>query len=53
ANADLGGLLNWVRARRDSMNKEGQTIFRDLQRLDLDLVAAREMNQSSSPERRW
>lgn len=39
ANADLGGLLSWVRTRRDSMNKEGQTIFRDLQRLDLDLAS--------------
>ena len=36
-NADIGGLMNWVHARLDSMNEEGQMIFRDLELLGRDL----------------
>jgi hypothetical protein len=37
SNADVGGLVNWVRAHRDTMNPNGRVIFRDLQRLGLEL----------------
>jgi len=36
-NADIGGLMNWVHAHLDSMNEEGQRIFRDLELLGRDL----------------
>ncbi len=36
-NADVGGLVTWVEARRDTMTPEGQAIFRDLERLGQDL----------------
>jgi hypothetical protein len=36
-NADIGGLMNWVHAHLDSMNEEGQMIFRDLELLGRDL----------------
>ncbi len=36
-NADIGGLMTWVNARRASMTPEGQAVFRDLERLGLDL----------------
>lgn len=37
-NADIGGLVRWVRANRERMNAEGQAIFRDLERLGVDLL---------------
>lgn len=36
-NADVGGLMNWIRTHRDSMSEEGQLIFRDLELLGQDL----------------
>ena len=37
SNADVGGLVNWVHAHRDTMNSNGRVIFSDLQRLGLEL----------------
>jgi hypothetical protein len=37
ANADIGGLVTWVRANRERMSERGQAIFRDLDRLGQDL----------------
>lgn len=37
ANADLGGLVAWVRSRRAAMSERGRLIFDDLERLGLDL----------------
>lgn len=36
-NADIGGLVRWVNANRGRMSAEGQAIFRDLERLGIDL----------------
>jgi hypothetical protein len=36
-NADVGGLVTWTRARQSRMSPEAQAIFRDLERLGLDL----------------
>ena len=36
-NADVGGLVNWTEARIDTMTREGRQIFRDLERLGLDM----------------
>lgn len=36
-NADVGGMVQWAESRRSSMNKKGQLIFSDLERLGLDI----------------
>ena len=36
-NADIGGLVRWVQERRANMSAQGQAVFRDLERLGLDL----------------
>ena len=36
-NADVGGLMNWIHARRGSMNETGRIIFEDLERLGIDI----------------
>jgi len=36
-NADVGGLVSWTRTERGRMTPEGQTVFRDLERLGQDL----------------
>jgi hypothetical protein len=37
-NADVGGLVSWAQQRRATMTEDGQTVFRDLERLGLDLA---------------
>lgn len=46
--ADIGGLVNWVHARRSAMNARGQKIFHDLEQLGLDLRTRGSENEDVS-----
>ena len=46
--ADVGGLVDWVKARRGTMNDRGRIIFRDLEHLGLDLRTRGSENEDVS-----